>query len=187
MIAHKKPSVLARYPKSFPPEAKHGMKPTDPSKNGRVAQHPDRWRPKETAYSRDEDHVGETLQLGEFVDARSLTVSEAALILNAIRDRRAKHGITMTYANGVAQQEIVDQGMEHARVFANYKGQENVEAVDGLLSTYTGLVMFERAQLGSLGCTSAEEAKILIPSLNSKIDDETLQSLLDQLESLRED
>jgi DNA-directed RNA polymerase II subunit RPB4 len=72
-------------------------------------------------------------------------------------------------------------------VFANYKQKEKVEAVDRLLSRYPELAMFERAQLGSLGRQSPEEAKTLIPSLNSKIDDETLRSLLDLLEDLWED
>ncbi|KAH8903362.1 hypothetical protein BR93DRAFT_885324 [Coniochaeta sp. PMI_546] len=156
-------------------------------KDRRVVEHPLRWRPKETAYSRDLDQVGGTLELGEFADVQTLTVSEATLVLNAIRDRRRKHGITMVYTNGDAQQVIVDEGLKHARAFAMYRNTEAVEAVDRLLSQYTELAMFERAQLGSLGCQSADEAKTLIPSLDGKIDDEALQNLLDQLESLRRD
>lgn len=39
--------------------------------------------------------------------------------------------------------------------------------------------------IGSLCCDSAEEAKTLIPSLGSKIDDEVLQDLLDQMAKLQ--
>lgn len=86
------------------------------------------------------------------------------------------------------RQVIVDEGLKHARAFAMYRNTEAVEAVDRLLSQHTELAMFERAQLGSLGCQSADEAKkTLIPSLDGKIDDEALQNLLDQLGSLRRD
>lgn len=39
--------------------------------------------------------------------------------------------------------------------------------------------------IGSLCCDSAEEAKTLIPSLGSKIDDDVLQDLLDQMAKLQ--
>lgn len=38
---------------------------------------------------------------------------------------------------------------------------------------------------GSLCCDSAEEAKTLIPSIAEKIDDDTLQELLDQMAKLQ--
>jgi DNA-directed RNA polymerase II subunit RPB4 len=40
-------------------------------------------------------------------------------------------------------------------------------------------------KLGSLCCDSAEEAKTLIPSIASKIDDDVLQDLLDQMAKLQ--
>lgn len=39
--------------------------------------------------------------------------------------------------------------------------------------------------VGSLCCDSAEEAKTLIPSIADKIDDDTLQELLDQMAKLQ--
>lgn len=95
--------------------------------------------------------------------------------------------IRKTLTNKLYRQEKVDQGLKYARTFANYRTKERVEAVERLVGQYAQLAMFEQAQLGSLGCGTAEEAKTLIPSLNSKIDDDALQSLLDQLERLRED
>lgn len=57
-----------------------------------------------------------------------------------------------------------------------------------MLSGYTELHPFERAQLGSLGFRTAEEAMALLPSLQTKIllDQEALQGLLDDLDELRE-
>lgn len=68
--------------------------------------------------------------------------------------------------------------------FARFKRKENVEAVERLLSAHKELAKFERAQLGSLCCDSAEEAKTLIPSLQDKIGDEELQELLDEITKL---
>lgn len=161
--------------------------PEDEPNHRLVKQHPARWRPREKPFSRDQVEVGENLDLGDFTDVRTLTVSEAAYVLKAITEKRKQCGITMAYTGGAAQQEKVDQGLKYARTFANYRTKERVEAVERLVGQYAQLAMFEQAQLGSLGCGTAEEAKTLIPSLNSKIDDDALQSLLDQLERLRED
>jgi len=56
--------------------------------------------------------------------------------------------------------------------------------VERLLSSHKELAKFERAQLGTLCCYSAEEAKTLIPSLQDKIPDEDLQELLDEIAKL---
>lgn len=82
----------------------------------------------------------------------------------------------------------IDECLGYARTFANYKRKETVEAVAHLLSGYTELHPFERAQLGSLGFQTAEEAMALVPSLQTKIllDSQALQALLDEMEELRE-
>ena len=54
-----------------------------------------------------------------------------------------------------------------------------------MLTSHTELELFERSQLGSLCCESAEEAKTLIPSLTNKISDLDLQELLDDITKLR--
>ena len=43
----------------------------------------------------------------------------------------------------------------------------------------------DRSTIGSLCCESAEEAKLLIPSLQDKITDDDLQDLLDSIMRLR--
>jgi DNA-directed RNA polymerase II subunit RPB4 len=47
------------------------------------------------------------------------------------------------------------------------------------------LAKFERAQLASLFCETAEEALTLIPSLSGKINESDLQYLLDEMDKYR--
>jgi hypothetical protein len=75
----------------------------DPSLDRRVVHHPPRSRPKAKSYPADQDQVGVSLELGEFADVQTLTVSEAALIVNAIHANRKKYGITVWYTNLVPQ------------------------------------------------------------------------------------
>ena len=90
-------------------------------------------------------------------------------------------------------------------MFARFKAKESVEAVEQLLSSKVELQYFERSQLGmqpslirkdevapvlilltgGLCCETAEEAKMLIPSLANKITDADLQELLDDITRMR--
>ena len=107
---------------------------------------------------------------------------------------------------------IFDKTSVYLDIFARFKAKENIEAVEQMLASRTELVYFERSQLGihpltlafcrhdaiailnadgaltgSLCCETAEEAKLLIPSLQDKIADEDLQDLLDNIMRLRVD
>ncbi|KAI5294800.1 hypothetical protein KEM52_003158 [Ascosphaera acerosa] len=75
--------------------------------------------------------------------------------------------------------------LDYLEIFARFKDAENIEAVERLLTAHTELELFERSQLGSLCCETAEEAKCLVPSLQHKITDADLQELLDELTKLR--
>lgn len=68
-------------------------------------------------------------------------------------------------------------------VFARFPNEETVTAVETLLHSAenSDLHPFEVAQLGSLACDDAEEAKTLIPSLAEKKTDEKLQLILDDV------
>lgn len=71
--------------------------------------------------------------------------------------------------------------------FSRFKARESLEEVERLLSQqYLMFAPFERAQLGSLCCDSAEEAKTLIPSIQDKISDDDLQVCLDEITKLRQ-
>lgn len=58
---------------------------------------------------------------------------------------------------------MVAKTQEYLEVFSRFKNRESVEAVDRLLNSHPYFEPFEKAQLGSLCCDQAEEAKTLIP------------------------
>jgi len=125
----------------------------------------------------DEEAAAE-LKLGEFQDVDALTHSEAALVINALVAKRKSD------RKNINDTEMLMKTTEYLDHFARFKRKENVEAVERLLSAHKQLAKFERAQLGSLCCDTAEEAKTLIPSLAEKISDEELQELLDEITKL---
>ncbi|KAI1079447.1 RNA polymerase Rpb4 [Whalleya microplaca] len=118
------------------------------------------------------------INLGEFQDVDTLTLSEAALVINALVAKRRND------RKNVNETEMLTKTVDYLETFARFKKKENVEAVERLLSAHKEFHKFERAQLGSLCCETAEEAKYLIPSLNDKISDEDLQELLDEMYKL---
>ena len=95
------------------------------------------------------------------------------------------------------------KAMNYLEAFTRFKSDESVQAVERSVAVSVSetfgwrrsprllkdgsavLHNFEAAQLGTLCCEEAEEAKTLIPSLAEKVSDDTLQSLLDELSSFR--
>ncbi|KAL8916084.1 MAG: hypothetical protein Q9172_006467 [Xanthocarpia lactea] len=127
--------------------------------------------------SGDEEATAE-LKLGEFQNVPTLTLSEARLLINAVLDNRRK-------LRKVNETETLIKTQDYLEVFARFKQTENIEAVERVLSAKQELERFERSQLGSLCCETAEEAKTLIPSLANKISDEDLQELLNDITQFR--
>ncbi|KAJ6783909.1 hypothetical protein PWT90_03776 [Aphanocladium album] len=127
-------------------------------------------RPKPVPAGNEE--ASATLNLGEFQNVDTLTLSEASLVLNALVAKRRND------RKNVNETDYLDH-------FARFTQKENVEAVERLLSAHKDLAKFERAQLGSLCCENADEAKTLIPSLADKIKDEDLQELLEEISKLQ--
>ncbi|KAL6854695.1 HRDC-like protein [Trichoderma novae-zelandiae] len=125
------------------------------------------------------EEASAVLNLGEFQDVDTLTLSEAALVLNALVAKRRND------RKNVNETEMLNQTLNYLDHFARFTQKENVEAVERLLSAHKDLAKFERAQLGSLCCENADEAKTLIPSLADKIKDEDLQDLLDEISKLQ--
>ncbi|KAL2756171.1 hypothetical protein ACRALDRAFT_1076514 [Sodiomyces alcalophilus JCM 7366] len=122
------------------------------------------------------DHI---LDLGEFQNVDTLTLSEASLVINALVAKRRGD------RKNVNETEMLTQTLNYLDAFSRFRQKENVEAVERLLSAHKQLAKFERAQLGSLCCETAEEAKTLIPSLADKISDDELQELLDEISKLQ--
>ncbi|KAF3059913.1 HRDC-like protein [Daldinia decipiens] len=118
------------------------------------------------------------LKLGEFQDVDTLTLSEASLVINALVAKRRND------RKNVNETEMLTKTIDYLDTFARFKKKENVEAVERLLSSHKEFHKFERAQLGSLCCETAEEAKYLIPSITDKITDEELQELLNEIYKL---
>ncbi|PSR99373.1 HRDC-like protein [Coniella lustricola] len=134
-------------------------------------------RPKPVV--RGDEQAGAELKLGEFENVDTLTLSEASLVINALIAKRRND------RKNFQESEILVKTIDYLDAFARFKQKENVEAVERLLSSHKQLNKFERAQIGSLCCDSAEEAKTLIPSIADKIDDDVLQELLDQMAKLQ--
>ncbi|KAI4253311.1 MAG: hypothetical protein L6R42_007632 [Xanthoria sp. 1 TBL-2021] len=127
--------------------------------------------------SGDEEATAE-LKLGEFQNVPTLSLSEARLLINAVLDNRRK-------LRKVNETETLIKTQDYLEVFARFKQTENIEAVERVLGAKTELELFEKSQLGSLCCESAEEAKTLIPSLANKISDDDLQELLNDITQFR--
>ncbi|GAO16116.1 uncharacterized protein UV8b_02513 [Ustilaginoidea virens] len=125
------------------------------------------------------EEASATLNLGEFQNVDTLTLSEASLVLNALVAKRRND------RKNVNETEMLNQTLNYLDHFSRFTQKENVEAVERLLSAHKDLAKFERAQLGSLCCENADEAKTLIPSLADKIKDEDLQDLLDEISKLQ--
>ncbi|KAF4998817.1 DNA-directed rna polymerase ii subunit rpb4 [Fusarium heterosporum] len=139
--------------------------------------HPRTSRPKPIAAGNEEATA--VLNLGEFQDVDTLTLSEAALVLNALHAKRKND------RRNVNTTEMLNSTLTYLDNFARFTQKENVEAVERLLSAHKNLAKFERAQLGSLCCEGSDEAKTLIPSLADKISDQDLQDLLDEISKLQ--
>ncbi|KAK3362846.1 HRDC-like protein [Lasiosphaeria hispida] len=125
-----------------------------------------------------EEEASAILRLGEFEDVDTLTLSEASLVINALMAKRRKDRKDRN------ETDVLNKTLDYLDAFARFKQKENVEAVERLLSARKELTKFERAQIGSLCCDSADECKTLIPSLTDKISDEDLQELLDEMAKL---
>lgn len=87
---------------------------------------------------------------------------------------------------GSNSNEILQKTLNYLATFARFKNSSSTETVEKLLTDFNSssaeaLHPFELAQLGTLECEEAEEAKSLIPSLAHKVSDAQLQNLLNEL------
>lgn len=120
------------------------------------------------------------LRLGEFEDTACLSVAECNVLLNSLNNNNARPP---------ARTDIYVKTKDYVQTFSRFKDQKTVGQVDVLLDEYVrrGLIVpFEKAQLATLCCDTADEAKTLIPSLEGKIGEDELQSLLNDISKLRD-
>ncbi|KAJ6028012.1 hypothetical protein N7540_003588, partial [Penicillium herquei] len=112
-----------------------------------------------------------TLRLGADQHTHTLSLSEARLVIHKVLENKRRGG------NKYEEPENLTKTLDYLDVFARFKDEENIKAVERLLNSHT--------ELEILCCDNAEEAKSLIPSLQTKISDSDLQELLDELTKLR--
>ncbi|KAK3111989.1 RNA polymerase B [Teratosphaeriaceae sp. CCFEE 6253] len=127
-----------------------------------------------------------TLHLGDMAETPCLSVAECHELLSRLAERKA--------AGRAGQQtsDVYVKTREYVGLFARFKDGKTVTQVDAISSQLLGkgglggVTGFERAQLATLCCDTAEEAKTLIPSLEGKLDDDTLQTVLNDISQLRD-
>ncbi|KAK6203170.1 HRDC-like protein [Scheffersomyces amazonensis] len=141
---------------------------------------------------------------GEEEQLIALNLSESRLLIRAALKERKRSKGDRKYDNddddenekedeisnmelaGPNSSEIMRKTLNYLTNFARFKNQSSADTVEKLLTDFSlqasePLHPFEIAQLGTLECEDAEEAKSLIPSLVNKVSDVQLQSLLTEL------
>ncbi|ORY60144.1 HRDC-like protein [Pseudomassariella vexata] len=88
------------------------------------------------------EEASSSLNLGEFQHVDTLTLSEAALVINALVSKRR------TDRKNVNETEMLTKTVDYLDAFSRFKKKEHVEAVERLLSAHKEFHKFERAQLG---------------------------------------
>lgn len=140
---------------------------------------------------------------GEKEQLIALNLSEARLLIRAaLKERKNKNknhgfedddeenekedGIANMELAGPNSNEIMHKTLNYLSSFARFKNSSSTETVEKLLNDFSyqasePLHPFELSQLGTLECEDAEEAKSLVPSLQNKVSDVQLQTLLNEL------
>ena len=88
-----------------------------------------------------EPEAAASLQLGEFQNTPTLTLSEARLLINAVIEHRKQQ-------RQINETETLIKTQDYLDVFARFKQKENIEAVERMLAARVELELFERSQLG---------------------------------------
>jgi len=146
--------------------------------NVTIPQSTSRRRPPPTG----DEEATARLKLGDCANEQALSPAEVMLMLEQLeRQPNNKHDAT---------NDIYYKTKEYCKHFARFKDDNSITLVNGISTELTsrglGIVEFERAQLATLCCDTAEEARTLIPSLEGKIGDEELQAALDDISKLRD-
>ncbi|EGF82159.1 hypothetical protein BATDEDRAFT_86911 [Batrachochytrium dendrobatidis JAM81] len=113
----------------------------------------------------------------EFQDVQCLLISEVRVLLEVAKDRKRKE------SGDGSISDIMQKTIDYCQQFSRFTNKQTVKEIRNLFPD-DQFHQFEMAQLANLCCETAEEAKVLIPSLSTKHDDE-LQNLLNDLQALR--
>ncbi|KAI5123519.1 hypothetical protein M0805_006679 [Coniferiporia weirii] len=119
-----------------------------------------------------EEEDASVLRLGqEFNNAGCLLISEVKYLLEN-RDKDAP------------DTAVYNKTLEYVKQFAKFTTTDSASAVRETLRREPALTQFETAQIANLCPADAEEAKSIVPSL-LKVDDDRLQALLDEIQTMR--
>ncbi|KAH8832707.1 HRDC-like protein [Flagelloscypha sp. PMI_526] len=119
-----------------------------------------------------EDEDAAALKLGpEFNNAGCLLISEVKYLLEN-RDKDAPDTV------------VYNKTLDYVKMFTKFHSTETAGAVREALRREPALTQFETAQIANLCPADVDEARSIIPSL-VKIDDDKLQALLDEIQTMR--
>ncbi|KAG9079524.1 RNA polymerase B, partial [Ceratobasidium sp. UAMH 11750] len=79
---------------------------------------------------------------------------------------------------------VYNKTLEYVKTFTKFNTNESSSAVRETLRREPNLTQFETAQIANLCPADVDEARNIIPSL-VKIDEDRLQTLLDEVQALR--
>ena len=122
--------------------------------------------------------AGRELKLGEFDQAQTaLSLSEARIVIQRVTDARRAAG------QPLEETDNLTKARDYLEIFSIFKNVEEAELSDQIMIQLAhGLHNFEKSQLKTLAPTCADEAKALIPSLEKKVEDGSLdESVLDSI------
>ncbi|CAF1014730.1 unnamed protein product [Didymodactylos carnosus] len=129
----------------------------------------------------------------EFDNAEPMMISEVLMMLESRRQQQQQ--LSMNGGMGddddeTPLSEAFNDTITYCERFSKFKNKEAIGAVRNLLfpqdnSGSFKLHKFEAALLSNLCPTQAMEAKTLIPSLESKLDDDECQKLVDEIQNYR--
>lgn len=127
-----------------------------------------------------------------------MMISEVLLMLEQRRQQNNSSNLGMDDDDDeTALSEAFNDTMAYCERFSKFKTKEAIGAVRNLLfpkdstngmsasATAPGLHKFEAALLANLCPQQAAEAKALIPSLDSKLDDDECQKIVDEIQTYR--
>ncbi len=131
----------------------------------------------------------------EFDKAEPMMISEVLLMLEQRRQQQTNPGIDDD--DEITLSEAFNDTVAYCERFSKFKTKEAIGAVRNLLfpkdqtngmttSNPTPVLhKFEAALLANLCPEKAAEAKTLIPSLDSKLDDDECQKIVDEIQTYR--
>ncbi|CAF2996054.1 unnamed protein product [Rotaria socialis] len=133
----------------------------------------------------------------EFDKAEPMMISEVLLMLEQRRQQNSNANGLDDDDDEITSSEAFNDTVAYCERFSKFKTKEAIGAVRNLLfpkdqpngmgstNPSSGLHKFEAALLANLCPQQAVEAKTLIPSLDSKLDDDECQKIVDEIQTYR--